>query len=68
MRTIDTKNNDYFERFEFFRLYPKKLPEIVRGSDSSIYQIRWVNYIFFQNLAALFLFTNVKYKIEILYG
>jgi len=40
MRTIDTKNNDYFERFEFFRLYPKKLPEIVRGSDSSIYQIR----------------------------
>lgn len=39
MRTNQTANNLYFEKFSFFREYPQKAREIIRGSDSRIFSL-----------------------------
>lgn len=39
MRTNDSANNNFFEHYSFFREYPEKIPEIIRGPDSRIFKI-----------------------------
>ncbi len=39
MRTNESANNDLFERHEFFKKYPQKLREVIRGPDSQVFAI-----------------------------
>lgn len=39
MLTNDSINNKYFQRFNFFREYPKRLPVIAIGNDSTIFSV-----------------------------